>query len=154
MVHQAPAVRSVLQEVVLQTEAVRLAEVLVAEVTRPLEAAARAEVSEVAEAVLPHSEAVAAQEAASEAATALAVAEVSEEAEVEASEEVVTLADIQVAVISEDADKKLSNGEDSNLTVFHSQHLIHLLVEKYCLNGFVDNAMTYNKNGLVGKSLT
>jgi len=48
----------------------------------------------------------------------------------------------------------LFNGEDSNLTVFHSRNLIHLLIEKHSLNSFIDDTMTYGEYCLIGESLT
>ena len=42
----------------------------------------------------------------------------------------------------------LFNGEDSNLTVFHSRNLIHLLIEKHSLNSFIDDTMTHGETSL------
>lgn len=48
----------------------------------------------------------------------------------------------------------LFNGEDSNLTVFHSHNLIHLLIEKHSLNSFIDDTMTHGEYCLIGESFT
>lgn len=80
-----------------------------------------------------------------------AVALVAEVSEVAAALEVA----LEVGTVTSAVeDKILFNGEDPNLTVFHSHHFIHLLVEQHRLYSFIDDTMTYGEDRLVWKSLT
>lgn len=86
------------------------------------------------------------------------VAEVSEEAvRVATVSEVAAALEVALevgTVTSAVEDKILFNGEDPNLTVFHSHDFIHLLVEQHRLYSFIDDTMTYGEDRLVWKSLT
>ena len=108
-----------------------------------------------AEVILLAAVALVAEVLAAAAQAAEALVEAAILSEVAVVREAVLVADMVTSV----ADRPffttiLFNGEDSNLTVFHSRNLIHLLIEKHSLNSFIDDTMTYGEYCLIGESLT